>query len=119
MGFLACYPQNPLMARWHTTFVQFWSGRTNSFDDGGLAGSAMFRGVDLSCMRDDQKNYLTMHSCFKWLIDRDEKARALWKEDMILLRADDAALGWILDLQEDDTDWTTSTLAGKHMARWL
>merc|ERR1712032_739852 len=63
-----------------------------------------------------------MHSCFKWLIDRDPEARRLWREDTLLLRADDAALGWILDLEDVDDpslSWTTSTVAGKHCARWL
>merc|ERR1712032_126543 len=113
--FIACRRGNPLIAAWHQAFLRFWKGRTNSFDGGGLAESPMFRGVDLSCMKDDQKNYLTMHSCFKWLLDRDKAARQLWQDDLLLLRADDGALGWILDLDDVDDpvlSWTTSTLVG-------
>merc|ERR1712032_545855 len=92
--FIACRRGNPLIAAWHQAFLRFWKGRTNSFDGGGLAESPMFRGVDLSCMKDDQKNYLTMHSCFKWILDLDD--------------VDDPVLSW-----------TTSTLVGRHGARWL
>merc|ERR1712039_625210 len=87
-----------------------------------MGASAMFAGVDLSCMTADQKNYLTMHSCFKFLIDRDDEARRTWKERTFLLRADDGALGWILDLEDPedpDLSWTTSAIAGRHGARWL
>ncbi|CAE8678208.1 unnamed protein product, partial [Polarella glacialis] len=120
--FLACTKGSRLMEGWRRAFLQFWAGRANAFDEGGLAASPMFQGIDLSCMKDDQKSYLTMHCCFKWLIDRDPDARRLWQEDMFLLRADDAALGWILDLEEVINpllSWTTSNIAGRHGARWL
>merc|ERR1711892_834064 len=97
--FLACRRSSALVASWHGAFLRFWHGRTNAFDSGGLGASTMFRDTDLSCMKDDQKSYLTMHSCFKWLVDHDPEARRAWRERTLLFRADDGALGWILDLE--------------------
>ena len=116
--FLACPPSSELMCSWRDAFKRFWHGRTSAFDHGGLQASEMFRGVDLSCMQDSQKNYLTMHCCFKWLIDSDSRARSLWKTSTVLFAADDA-LGWILDLEGVGTDWAKRNLAGRHAARWL
>ena len=67
--FLACPRGSGLMSRWHSAFLDFWKGRANASEGGGLLASKMFQGIDLSGMREDQTNYLTMHCCFK-MVDR-------------------------------------------------
>ncbi|CAJ1430422.1 unnamed protein product [Effrenium voratum] len=116
--FLACERGNELTLKWHAAFLQFWKGRTDASAAGGLQASSMFKNTDLSCMQEHQKNYLTMHCCFKWLIDSDKNARTLWQDATALLPAD-AAVGWILDLEGVGTDWLKNNLAGRHAARWL
>ena len=88
--FLACPRNSDLVRSWQAAFLRFWDGRTSATDHGGLQASSMFKGVDLSCMQESQKNYLTMHCCFKWLIDSDSRARHLWKTTTVLFSADDA-----------------------------
>eukprot|EP00929_Paragymnodinium_shiwhaense_P008590 TRINITY_DN112549_c0_g1_i1.p1 TRINITY_DN112549_c0_g1~~TRINITY_DN112549_c0_g1_i1.p1 ORF type:complete len:304 (-),score=26.34 TRINITY_DN112549_c0_g1_i1:16-927(-) len=120
--FLASHRQHPLILAWQRAFLRFWQGRRSVHEGGGLAKSNMFRSTNLNCMHDYQKDYLTMHCCFKWAIDHDATARRLWLEDMLLLRADDAALGWILDLAGTYTmgeSWLAQRVAARHCARWL
>ncbi|CAE7574578.1 unnamed protein product [Symbiodinium necroappetens] len=116
--FLACPRNSDLVRNWQAAFLRFWDGRTNAMDHGGLQASTMFKGVDLSCMQESQKNYLTMHCCFKWLIDSNSRARHLWKTRTVLFSADDA-LGWILELEGIGTDWVKSNVVGRHVSRWL
>ena len=116
--FLACSKGSELIGRWHHAFQQFWRGRIDAGHAGGLRNSEMFRHTDLSCMREDQMNYLTMHCCFKWLIDSDLQARELWQESSLLLPAD-KAIGWIDELESVRDDWSESTVIGHHAARWM
>ena len=116
--FLACPPGSELVSGWQRAFLRFWQGRVSAFDHGGLQASVMFKGIDLSCMQESQTNYLTMHCCFKWLIDSDARARFLWRTSTVLFSADDA-LGWILDLEGMGSDWTKTAVAGRHASRWL
>ena len=116
--FLACPRNSELVCSWKAAFLRFWHGRTSACDHGGLQACEMFKGVDLSCMQESQMNYLTMHCCFKWLIDSDPRARCLWKTNTVLFNADDA-LGWILELEGVGTDWVRTNVAGRHASRWL
>mmetsp|Transcript_73731 Transcript_73731/g.165615 ORF Transcript_73731/g.165615 Transcript_73731/m.165615 type:complete len:123 (-) Transcript_73731:92-460(-) len=56
--------------------------------------------------------YLVMHACFKKMIDEDPKMRHIWRQEMLLLRADDHAL-WHMD--EPGVCWDLA--AG--MQKWL
>ncbi|CAK9031152.1 unnamed protein product [Durusdinium trenchii] len=116
--FLACLQGSQLMRRWHEAFQLFWTDRADAHDYGGLRNSQMFKHTDLSCMTEDQTNYLTMHCCFKWLIDSDAFARKLWQTSTLLIAAD-TALGWILDLPGLRENWSISTITGHHAAHWL
>ncbi len=116
--FLACPKGSGLMSRWHSAFLDFWKGRANASEGGGLLASKMFQGIDLSGMREDQTNYLTMHCCFKWLIDSDPWARERWQTATALHSAD-AALGWIRELDGVGENWTQTNVVGHHAARWL
>eukprot|EP00435_Cladocopium_sp_Y103_P025791 s881_g6.t1 len=116
--FLASPKCSELMQRWHAAFLQFWKGRTDATQDGGLLASSMFKGIDLQAMREDQTNYLTMHCCFKWLIDSDPVARQRW-QTATALHSGDAAIGWICELGGVEQDWNETNVACLHAARWL
>lgn len=77
-----------------------------------LTKDPMFIDVDLSKMNPHQRNYLSMHACFKKLIDENPYIRRKWVSDMMLIRADDAALGWMQELNNVGSDVEAA-------ARWL
>ena len=116
--FLASPKCSELMQRWHAAFLQFWKGRTDATQDGGLLASGMFKDIDLQAMREDQTNYLTMHCCFKWLIDSDPFARQRW-QTATALHSGDAAIGWIRELGGVEQNWNETNVACFHVARWL
>ena len=116
--FLASPKGSELVLRWHSAFLNFWKGRTDAHEDGGLRASSMFKDIDLGTMRDEQTNYLTMHCCFKWLIDTDHFARQRWQTATALHSAD-AAIGWIRELEGVEQNWTQTNVACLHAARWL
>lgn len=95
--FLAAPRGHALIASWRRVFCEFWQSRREACCP-PLIFDPMFANVDLTAMNAHQRNYLTMHACFKKLIDEDAAARQLWATDLLPFRADDAALGWILGL---------------------
>eukprot|EP00746_Dinoflagellata_sp_MGD_P082984 gnl/MRDRNA2_/MRDRNA2_33000_c0_seq1.p1 gnl/MRDRNA2_/MRDRNA2_33000_c0~~gnl/MRDRNA2_/MRDRNA2_33000_c0_seq1.p1 ORF type:complete len:134 (+),score=16.93 gnl/MRDRNA2_/MRDRNA2_33000_c0_seq1:1-402(+) len=49
-----------------------------------------------------QRGYLTMHCCFKKLIDEHPDLRYIWEHKMVLLRADDTSFSWVAETEESD-----------------
>lgn len=115
--FLACARGSELIRRWHAAFMQFWHDRASADEAGGVWASEMFRDIDLSLMAHQQANYLSMHCCFKWLLDTDPAARQLSRESLLL--SAQAAIGWIRELAGVHEDWCKSNVVGRHAARWL
>eukprot|EP00929_Paragymnodinium_shiwhaense_P072728 TRINITY_DN36919_c0_g1_i2.p1 TRINITY_DN36919_c0_g1~~TRINITY_DN36919_c0_g1_i2.p1 ORF type:complete len:1015 (-),score=118.43 TRINITY_DN36919_c0_g1_i2:101-3145(-) len=97
--FLASTKEHPFMTAWRDVYVAGWEHATSRLDykDGPL-----FRHVDLSHITiEEHRTWLTMHICFKKLIDEDPELRRLWAEDMVLLRADDGAMKWMANIDLD------------------
>merc|ERR1740123_535506 len=103
---LAARRGHPLILAWRALFKEFWdSVRIGTLDPVGLPEHPMFRSVDIRFLQrfgHDMRAYLVMHACFKKLIDEDPAMRRIWREEMVLLRADDHAL-WHMD--EPDVRW--------------
>eukprot|EP00440_Ansanella_granifera_P070808 gb/GFBE01076847.1/.p1 GENE.gb/GFBE01076847.1/~~gb/GFBE01076847.1/.p1 ORF type:complete len:330 (+),score=47.02 gb/GFBE01076847.1/:1-990(+) len=115
---LAARRAHPMMIRWHSMFNDYWNSiraEVGSLDPLHLPEHPMFRNVDLSHMQrfgHDMRSYLVMHSCFKKMIDEEPDMRRIWREEMLLLRADDHAL-WHID--EPDVCWDQEAAVTK----WL
>jgi len=90
--FMAARRGHPMIAAWRDLFVRAWHGHSSCFT---VAFGPLFRGVDLDHLGSDKRFHLTMHACFKKLIDEDPELRRVWKEEMLLLRADDLAFAWM------------------------
>jgi len=96
--FLAARPGHPLICAWRDVFCQAWAGRRGQWAEHRVFESPLFRSVDLSHLSQEKRHYLTMHICLKKLIDEDTQLRRIWAEEMLLLRADDFAMGWMHDV---------------------
>lgn len=97
---LAARRAHPMILEWQRLFNSFWdSVRVGTLDSVSLPEHPLFAGVDLSHMQrfgHDMRSYLVMHACFKRMIDKEPSMQRLWRDEMLLLRADDHAL-WHVD----------------------
>jgi len=103
---LAARRGHPMILRWQALFNGFWNDVVvGTLDPLGLPEHDMFKNVDLSFLQrfgHDMRAYLVMHACFKKMIDEDGGMRRIWRQEMVLLRADENAL-W--HLNEAGVQW--------------
>lgn len=100
--FLAARRGHPLIKAWRDVHSAGWRDAQTRFD---FLQGPLFREVDLSYISiEEHRTWLTMHICFKKLIDEDPEMRRIWDEEMLLLRADDGAMAWMgeVDASSDE-----------------
>jgi len=128
--FLAARRGNPLVSAWRDMHMAGWRDASSRFD---FALSPLFRDLDLSYISiEEHRTWLTMHICFKKLIDEDPEMRRLWAEEMLLLRADDGAMKWMGEVDAssdedcarrwvftDDDAWADDVLATAPMLKFI
>eukprot|EP00811_Abedinium_folium_P035196 NODE_800_length_2758_cov_2.244014.p1 GENE.NODE_800_length_2758_cov_2.244014~~NODE_800_length_2758_cov_2.244014.p1 ORF type:complete len:728 (+),score=212.78 NODE_800_length_2758_cov_2.244014:301-2484(+) len=125
--FLAARRAHPLVVAWHNLFLRAWAGKTNCE---AVAEDSLFEGVDLAHLDFNQRRYLTMHVCFKKLIDESEELHRIWADEMLLLRADDGVLRWMagIDSREDairewvyvtDTAWVDGLVVDAPLVKFI
>lgn len=91
--FLAARRAHPFMVAWRDLYIEGWRYASTRFD---YPESHLFRDVDLSHITiAEHRTWLTMHVCFKKMIDDSPEMRRIWSEEMLLLRADDGAMEWM------------------------
>ncbi|CAE7365674.1 HPCAL1 [Symbiodinium natans] len=108
---MAARRQHPMLVAWKALFNGYWDSKTRAdamsmfLDPPGVPDHPLFQNVDLSHLKrfgQDLRNYLLMHAAFKKLIDQYPEFRRIWKEEMVLIRADDTAF-W--HMEEPDVKW--------------
>lgn len=94
--FLAARRGHPLVIAWRDVHKAGWRDAVSRFD---FAQGPLFRDLDLSYISiEEHRTWLTMHICFKKLIDDYPDMRRIWAEEMLLLRADNGAMEWMGDV---------------------
>lgn len=94
--FLAARRAHPFMIAWRDLHIAGWKDAHSRFD---FAMGPLFRNVDLSYITiAEHREWLTMHICFKKLIDEDAEMQRIWADEMALLRADDSSMAWMGDV---------------------
>jgi len=88
---------HPLIVAWRELYCDAWAGKVHSVH---VCKGPLFQGVDLGHMDGFQRGYLTMHCCFKKIIDERPELRRIWADEMMLLRADDTSFAFVADVED-------------------
>jgi len=115
--FLAARRGNPFMRAWRDLYIEGWRHATSRFD---FKDGPLFRDVDLSHITiEEHRTWLTMHVCFKKLIDEEPDLRRFWSEEMLLLRADDGAMAWMAGVDADKPEASAHTWVFRKDDAWV
>eukprot|EP00933_Yihiella_yeosuensis_P029820 TRINITY_DN23471_c1_g1_i1.p1 TRINITY_DN23471_c1_g1~~TRINITY_DN23471_c1_g1_i1.p1 ORF type:complete len:475 (-),score=77.37 TRINITY_DN23471_c1_g1_i1:158-1582(-) len=104
--FLASKPGNPFFIRWRDMFKELFHNR---LDTEGILEHPLYEGIDLSGFERlnqqfsgsnmDFREYLAIHVMCHRLIEKEPKARAMWKDEFLKVDAASTAFRMQLDAE--------------------